>query len=126
MAVEKIEGSVVCTIVGTRMEDGASQLRSRRRHGIILRGVLEVVVGVSISRVRTVSRGERMVPAMPAAAIAIVRERSGDGESMISRPPTPGDAAGKVEVEETPGSGRLRIAASILRVQVSSVRRRRE
>ena len=81
-------------------------------------------VGVSISLVRIVSSGERSAPAMPAAAIAILSDDSGDGLSIMSRPPIPVKAP--LLLAPIPGSGRFKIAASVDLVQTSSVLNRSE
>ena len=119
VVVEKREGRVEWMRVAGRMLVGAVQEESSRRQGITPRDVLAVVVGVSISRVRTISSGARTVPATAAAATAIDSEARGEGESMISSPPTPGVP------DVRPGSGIFSKAASMLRIQVSIVRRRR-
>lgn len=44
------------------------------------------VDGVSISFVRAMSRGDRIMPARPAAETATAREESGEGEERMSSP----------------------------------------
>lgn len=45
------------------------------------------VEGVRMSFVRAISRGASIIPAIPAAETATVREASGDGDDITSRPP---------------------------------------
>jgi hypothetical protein len=86
---------------------------SKERQGYMERGWEEI--GVTRRRVRMRSRGARMVAAMAVAATATASEVSGEGESIISRPPMP-------PVEPTrPGSGTLRMAQIALRNQLSVV-----
>lgn len=69
--------------------------------------------------VRTMSRGARTSPATPAATTAVPSDASGEGLSIMSRPPTLPPVP-----ESKPGSGRLSTAEKRLRVQVSIVLRR--
>ena len=43
--------------------------------------------GVNISLVRTISRGARTIPAIPAAEMTTAREVRGEGDERISSPP---------------------------------------
>jgi hypothetical protein len=90
----------------------------RERDGYIVRGGAEV--GVTISRVRMRSRGARRVAAMAVAATATLRDRRGEGLSIMSRPPMP-----LAPAPMKPESGMLRSADSMLRVQLSVVLRRK-
>lgn len=99
-------------LVGTDIEG------RRDREGRMVRGGAEV--GVTIRRVRMRSRGARDIAATAAAATATAKDSSGEGESIMSRPPMP-DA----EVPMRPESGMLRSAESMLRVHDSVVRRRK-
>lgn len=81
------------------------------------RGVEEI--GVTIKRVRTRSRGARMVAAIAVAATATARDVMGLGLSIMSRPPMP------LAEETRPGSGTLRMAEMALRNQLSVVLRRK-
>lgn len=45
------------------------------------------VEGVSMSFVRAVSSGARMIPAIPAALTAAIRLAMGEGDERISKPP---------------------------------------
>jgi len=87
---------------------------SKERQGYIERGCEEI--GVTIRRVRTRSRGARMVAAMAVAATATPNEMSGLGLSIISSPPIP-----LAVVPINPGSGTFKMAQIALRNQHSVV-----
>jgi hypothetical protein len=98
---------------GEMVKDG-----SRERHGYMERGDDEI--GVTMRRVRTMSRGARRIAAIAVAVTATPKDVSGLGLSTISSPPMP-DAA----VPKSPGSGTLRTAEIRLRNQPSVVLRRK-
>ena len=78
-------GRVECKTATGAIENGNVQLGSVWRVAIIDRGGCEE--GVSISLVRAVSRGVRIMPATPAAETARTSDDNGEGEESISRPP---------------------------------------
>lgn len=88
------------------------------RLGYMERG--EEVMGVTMSRVRMMSRGARRVAAIAVAATATPSDVSGLGLSRISKPPILVAA-----VPMRPGSGTLSTAAIRLRNQPSVVLRRK-
>lgn len=90
----------------------------REREGYMVRG--GAFVGVTISRVRTMSRGARAKAAIAVADTATARDSRGLGLSIMSRPPMPLAA-----VPMSPASGMLKSAESRLRVQLSVVLRRK-
>jgi hypothetical protein len=89
----------------------------RERHGYIDRGGEEM--GVTIRRVRTISRGASKAAAIAVAAMATPRDINGLGLSIISRPPIP-----LAELTRL-GSGTLRTADMALRNQLSVVFKRK-
>lgn len=107
-------GMQACRSVAGRSFGETEKEGRRLREGYIDRG--EDEMGVTMSRVRTRSRGARRVAAMAVAATATERDMSGLGLSMMSRPPIP-----LAVVPMMPGSGTLRRADSALRSQLSVV-----
>ena len=94
-------GRVECRIAIGATENGSVQLGSVWRVATIDRG--GCVDGVRMSFVRAISRGARMIPAMPAAETATRSEESGDGEESMSSPPAL--LKDGVPIKESPGSG---------------------
>jgi hypothetical protein len=91
-------GTQACMMVAGRRLGETEKEGRRERQGYIDRG--EEEMGVTMRRVRTISRGARRVAAMAVAATATPSEVSGLGLSKISSPPIP------VPAEPTrPGSG---------------------
>jgi hypothetical protein len=91
-------GTQACIMVAGRRLGETEKEGRRERQGYIDRG--EEEMGVTMRRVRTISRGARRVAAMAVAATATPSEVSGLGLSKISSPPIP------VPAEPTrPGSG---------------------
>ena len=88
------------------------------------------VEGVSISFVRTMSSGARMIPAMPAALTAAMRLAKGEGEERMSRPPMADGMGIKYGgcdcANESPGSGMARTAQRRDRTNEAMVLRRTE
>ena len=78
-------GSVECRTAVGAIENGNVQLGRLLRVAKIDRGGW--VEGVRISLVRAMSKGARMIPAIPAADTATVKDARGDGEDNKSRPP---------------------------------------
>lgn len=99
-------GSVACKIVTGAIQNGSVHDDRDLRVDAIDRG--GCVEGVRISFVRAISRGARMIPAIPAAETVTARDISGDGEDRISSPPTL--VKGEDNWSERPGSGRARRA----------------
>lgn len=111
-------GTQACSnVAGSRLGEMEKEGR-RARQGYIERGGEEM--GVTMSRVRIISRGARIVAAMAVAATATPRDMSGLGLSIISKPPMPVTA-----LPIRPGSGTLRRADIALRSQLSVVLRRK-
>ena len=106
MDVDIKVGRVECNIAVGAIENGNVQLvKFLRVVSIDLGGWVE---GVSMSFVRAISRGARMIPAMPAAETATVKEASGECEDSTSRPPAYEKFG--AAVNDSPGSGRARKA----------------
>ena len=100
-------GRVECKSVTGAIENGRVQEGSERRTGRIDRG--GCVQGVSIIFVRAISKGARIMPAMPAAETATSSDANGDGEESTSSPPAV-YATGRLGCSDKPGSGRDRRA----------------
>ena len=81
--------------------------------------------GVSISLVRTISRGARKTPAIPIADTATNKELSGEGEEMMSIPPAAAGLPVKLYCD-IPGSGKAKSAARKDRMKDVKVDRSRE
>lgn len=111
-------GTMAWRRVAGRREGQTEKEGSRESEGYIVRGGAEVEV--TMRRVRIRSRGARRVAAIAVAATATPKDMSGDGLSIISRPPMP-----LAPDPMSPGSGTLSKAESILRVQLSVVLRRK-
>lgn len=107
-------GMVAWRRVAGRRLAGTEKLGRREREGYMVRGGADV--GVTMRRVRMRSKGASRDAAMAVAATATLKDISGDGLSMMSRPPIP-----LALVPMRPGSGTLRSAESMLRVQLSVV-----
>ena len=87
------------------------------------------VEGVSINLVRAISRGARIIPAIPAAPTAANRLANGEGEDRTSSPLATvkvGIEVGVIPRKEIPGSGRARRAQSRERAKEVIVERRTE
>lgn len=78
-------GTVAFNIVTGAIENGRVQELNDLRVERIDRG--GCIDGVNISFVRTISRGARTIPAIPAAEITTASEVRGEGEDRISSPP---------------------------------------
>jgi hypothetical protein len=110
-------GMQACIMVAGNREGEMEKEGRRLRQGYIDRG--EEEMGVTIRRVRTMSRGARRVAAMAVAATATPREINGLGLSNMSSPPM-------LAADPTrPGSGMLRRAEMALLNQFSVVLRRK-
>ena len=103
MSVGRVEFKIVAGI----NEIGGVHEGSERKTGRIDLGGW--VAGVSMIFVRAISRGARIMPAIPAAETAINNDANGDGEESTSRPPAV-YATGKLGCNDNPGSGRDRRA----------------
>lgn len=102
-------GRVECKIVVGAIVAGSVQLGRVFRVAMIDLG--GCVDGVTISFVRTISRGAKMAPAMPAALTATIKLAMGESEFRTSMPPAPPAlAVGVDETKVRPGSGRARTA----------------
>jgi hypothetical protein len=115
---EEIRVGMQACIMVAGNRDGEMEKEGRRfRQGYMDRG--EEEMGVTIRRVRTMSRGARRVAAMAVAATATPSEVNGLGLSSMSSPPM-------LAADPTrPGSGMLRRAEMALRNQFSVVLRRK-
>ena len=82
---DKRVGRVECNRVAGASENGRVQEEREWSVGIIDRG--GCVEGVSMSFVRAMSSGARIIPATPAAETATAKDRKGEEEDTISRPP---------------------------------------
>lgn len=100
-------GSVECRIVVGAMDHGSVHEDKELRVGKIdLGGCVE---GVSMSLVLAMSRGDRIMPARPAADTATARVAMGAGEESISRPPA--EPMEGLIWKERLGSGMAKMAA---------------
>ena len=84
------------------------------------------VDGVTISRVLAMSRGARMVLAMPAAETAMAREDKGEAEDSMSSPPVYVPGPEGVRLKERPVSGKAKTADRTDRRNEFTVARRIE
>ena len=96
-------------MTGAMLKGTVHELRDVKADSIDRGGCVD---GVSISFVRAVSRGERIMLAIPVADTATARETAGDSEDSMSYPPN------AVVLEENaencdvrPGSGKASMAA---------------
>lgn len=105
-----------------RIDIGNIQECSDRNVDSIERG--GCVEGVSISFVRAMSRGERSIPARPAAETATAKEESGEGEERMSSPIA--EVEGREIWKDRPESGNARRAEMKEREKVVIVERRIE
>jgi hypothetical protein len=107
-------GMQACIMVAGNKLGEIEKEGRRARHGYIDLGDDEM--GVTMRRVRTMSRGASRVAAMAVAATATPRDVNGLGLSSISSPPIP-----LAVVPTRPGSGMLSNADIRLRNQPSVV-----
>ena len=108
-------------VTGT-IDIGTIQEGSDRNVDSIERG--GCVDGVSISFVRAMSRGDRSMPASPAAETATAKEESGEGEERMSSPIA--EVEGRDIWKERLESGNARRAEIKEREKVVIVERRIE
>jgi len=119
-------GRVECRKVATATEGGT--IHDGRDLSVVVRERGGCVDGVSISRVRAISIGANMTPAIPAALTAVARLIKGFDDEVTSSPPTADGIDiryGGVDWDiEMPGSGSARSAHKRERTKAVMVERR--